>query len=52
MTNAYRISVGKTSENILLGRPGSRWEDIKIDIKEMVIKKFEGLRIGSIERLL
>jgi hypothetical protein len=38
MKNAYRILVGKTSESVLLGRLGSRVEDIEIDIKEMVIK--------------
>jgi hypothetical protein len=34
MRSAYSISVGKSKENILLGRCRSRWEDnTKMDLK-------------------
>jgi hypothetical protein len=33
--NAYRILVGKTDGKRPLGRPRRRWEDIKIDRREI-----------------
>jgi hypothetical protein len=31
----YRVSVGKPEGKRQLGGPGSRWEDIKIDLQEV-----------------
>ena len=32
----YRVLIGKSEENRLLGRPRGRWEDrIKMDLKEI-----------------
>jgi hypothetical protein len=35
MRNAYRISVLKTEEKRLLGRPRRRWEDIIMNLTEI-----------------
>jgi hypothetical protein len=35
MRNAYNILVGKPKGNRQLGRPRHRWEDIRIDIREI-----------------
>jgi hypothetical protein len=35
MRNAYKIVVGKPEGNNPLGRPRRRWEDIKMDVKEI-----------------
>jgi hypothetical protein len=34
-TKACRVLVGKSEGNIPLGRPRSRWEDIKMDRREI-----------------
>jgi hypothetical protein len=49
--SVFRILFGKPEEKKPLGRRGIRWEDdIKIDLKEMVMKvwtEFMWLRVGN-----
>jgi hypothetical protein len=33
--NAYNILVGKPEGKRTLGRPGRRWEDIRMDLREI-----------------
>jgi hypothetical protein len=35
MRNSYRILVGKPEGERPLGRPKSRWVDVKMDLREM-----------------
>jgi hypothetical protein len=35
MRNAYKIVVGKPQDKTPVGKPRHRWEDIKIDQKEI-----------------
>jgi hypothetical protein len=36
MRNAYEISVGKSEWKRPLGRPKDRWENIRIDLREII----------------
>jgi hypothetical protein len=38
MRNAYKISVGKPEGKRPLRRPRHRWEDIRMDLREIVWK--------------
>jgi hypothetical protein len=40
---AYRVLVGKLEEKTPLGRPGLRWEDIKMGLQELGWQVWTGL---------
>jgi hypothetical protein len=55
MGNGHNILVEKSEGKITLRRPKSRWDDIKMDLKEIVLRVWTGftcIRIGSREGLL
>jgi hypothetical protein len=45
--NAYSILVGKHEGKRPLGRPRCRWEDIKVDLREIRCEGVDWLRMGT-----
>jgi len=42
----YRVLVGKPKGKRLLGRPRRRWEDIKMDLQEVVCESMDWIELA------
>jgi hypothetical protein len=47
MRDAYKILVGKSQGKRPLGRPRRRWENIKMDLREMGFADVEWIRLAQ-----